>query len=368
MISNTEALKPLGVGIVGLSADRGWASRAHFLALNAVEGFEVRGLMASTPESTERSAAKYGVPLAFNNIAAMAAHPDIDLVVVAVRVPYHREFIIPALAANKMVLSEWPLAISLTEAEELAALAARQGTRTAVGLQSRWAPAIRYLRDLIADGYVGDVLSTSMIASGDAWGPAIPARNIYALDRRNGSTMRTIPLAHALDALATCISSLTTVTATVATRRSQIRITDTGDQLPQTAEDQIAVTSILETGAVASIHYRGGSSRSTNLLWEINGTAGDLRVTGDSGHLQYGQFTLHGARDGDPQLTELSVPARYLDGLKLSGPPAAVEYAYTQLRADIETGTITVPDFSAAVDHHRLLERITCAAETGSRQ
>ncbi|CAM5704493.1 hypothetical protein MAUB1S_03679 [Mycolicibacterium aubagnense] len=63
-----------------------------------------------------------------------------------------------------------------------------------------------------------------------------------------------------------------------------------------TAEDQIAVTGRLESGAVASLHYRGGSSRGTNLLWEINGTEGDLVLTGDSGHLQFGQAELRGAR------------------------------------------------------------------------
>jgi hypothetical protein len=31
-----------------------------------------------------------------------------------------------------------------------------------------------------------------------------------------------------------------------------------------------------EYGAALSIHYRDGISRSTNLLWEINGTDGDL--------------------------------------------------------------------------------------------
>jgi hypothetical protein len=33
-----------------------------------------------------------------------------------------------------------------------------------------------------------------------------------------------------------------------------------------------------------------------NFLWEINGTVGDLLMTGESGHLQHGQVTLHGAR------------------------------------------------------------------------
>jgi predicted dehydrogenase len=71
-------------------------------------------------------------------------------------------------------------------------------------------------------------------------------------------------------------------------------------------DDRIAVTGILESGAVAAVHYRGGVSRSTNFLWEINGTEGDLLVTGGSGHLQFGQVTIHGARWEN---TELFRPA-----------------------------------------------------------
>ncbi|WP_030437500.1 Gfo/Idh/MocA family protein [Actinoplanes subtropicus] len=360
--------EPLGVGIVGLGSERGWAAGAHLPALRAVEGFEVRGLVASTPETARRSAAKHGVPLIFDDVSALAAHPDIDLVVVAVKVPHHRELIVPALEAGTMVLSEWPLARTLTEAEDLAELAAKRETRTAVGLQSRSAPAIRYLRDLIAEGYVGEVLSTSMIGSGDAWGPTTSGRNVYALDRDNGATMLTIPLGHALDALVTCLSGFASLTATTATRRTGVVVGDTGETAPQTAEDQIAITGVLQTGAVASVHYRGGTSRATNLLWEINGTDGDLVVSGDSGHVQFGRITLRGGRGNDTTLSELPVPPRYTDGLSVSGPGSAVEHAYRQLRADIDASTVTVPDFAAAVSHHRLLDRVTRAASTGTRQ
>jgi predicted dehydrogenase len=368
MTQTTGSPRPLGVGIVGLSADGGWGARGHLPALRAVDGFELRGLTASTPQSAERSAAKYGVPLAFTDVAELAGHSEIDLVVVAVRVPRHRELIVPALEAGTMVLSEWPLANGLAEATDLAGLAAKRGVRTAVGLQARSDPAVRYLRDLIADGYIGDVLSTSMVASGGGWGATVPSRTGYTVDRDNGATMLTVPFGHTLDALTMCLSGFATVSATTATRRKTVHNADTGEPLRQTAEDQIAVTGTLNSGAVASVHYRGGSSRGTNLLWEINGTEGDLVVSGDSGHLQFGQFTLRGARGKDTELSELPVPARYHTVPGVSGPVSAVAHAYAQLRSDIESGTVTVPDFAHAAEHHRLLDRITRAAATGTRQ
>ncbi|MES9807128.1 Gfo/Idh/MocA family protein [Streptomyces cinereoruber] len=366
--TNTGPLKPLGVGVVGLSADGGWGQRGHLPALQAVDGFELRGLTASTPESAARAAEKYGVPLAFTDPAELAAHDDIDLIVVSVRVPRHRETITPALESGKTVLSEWPLAVDLAEAEELAALADRHGARTAVGLQARSAPGVRYVRNLIADGYVGEVLSTTLVGSGGGWGPVIGAGSAYLADRANGATLLTIPFGHTLDALTMCLGGFASLGATTATRRPRVRVAETGEPLTMTAEDQIAVSGELEGGAVASLHYRGGSSRGTNLRWEINGTEGDLVITGDTGHLQFGQFGIAGARGDDPALRDLPVPERYRSLPGVDGPAEAVAHAYAQLRTDIEEGTSVVPGFAHAVEHHRLLDRIARAAASGTRR
>src|SRR5690606_5211442 len=176
----------------------------------------------------------------------------------------------------------------------------------AVGLQARSAPAVRHLRDLVADGYVGEVVAATLGGAGGGWGPTAGERAAYTADRANGATLLTVPFGHTLDALTTVLSGFATVTATTATRRPRGRIAEPGAPLPMTAEDQIAVTGRLESGAVAALHYRGGSSRGTNLLWEINGTEGDLVLTGGSGHLQFGQVELRGARGDRRELDRKS--------------------------------------------------------------
>lgn len=366
MTQRTGSRKPLGVGIVGLSAGGGWAGRAHVPALRAVDGFELRGVAASTPETAKRAATEFDVPLAFGSVADLAAHDDIDLVVVAVRVPSHRESIVPVLETGKVVFSEWPLAVGLDEASELTGLAAGRGVRTAVGLQARSLPAVRYLHDLVNDGYVGEVLSTTLVGSGGGWGASVPSRTEYTADRDSGATLMTIPFGHTLDAFTMVLSGFAELAATTATRRPTIRNADTGRPVRQTAEDQIAVTGRLQDGAIAALHYRGGSSRGTNLLWEINGTEGDLLVSGDSGHLQFGRFTLRGARGRETALSELAVPTRYYTVPGTTGDWSGVAHSYEQLRSDIECGTSIVPDFAHATEHHRLLDRIAQAATPGT--
>ncbi|MFD7663711.1 Gfo/Idh/MocA family protein [Streptomyces sp. NPDC059788] len=365
MPASTSAA-PIGVGVIGLSASGGWAARAHLPALAAVPGYELRALSASTPRSARAAGEKYGVPLAFGSAGELVRRDEVDLVVVSVKVPDHRELVLAALEAGKTVLSEWPLGNGLAQTEELAAVAEARGVRTFVGLQARSAPPVRYVRDLIADGYVGEVLSTSLIASGRRWGAEVEPGGGYLLDRGNGASLLTIPFGHTVDAVTMALGEFADLDATMATRRPRVRDTVTGESVRMDVPDQIAVGGVLESGAVASIHFRGGLSRATNFHWEINGTAGDLLITGASGHLQFGQVTVHGARGADTALAELPVPAAYATLPALAGRTTedayTVAHAYEQIRADLVAGTHHAPDFAHAVRRHRLLDRIERAA------
>ncbi len=355
---------PIGVGIIGLSAGGGWAGGAHVPAVAAVDGLELRGLVASTPESARAAAEAHQVDLAFDNVTDLANREEVDLLVVAVKVPEHRDLVLSALEVGKPVFCEWPLARNLAEAEEL--LDAAEGIRTFVGLQGRSTPVVRYLRDLIAEGYVGEVLSTTLIGSGGIWGPTIHAGGLFLLDRDSGATMLTIPFGHTIDSVTAVLGDFSGIKATTATRRAHVTNTATGGLVSMTAEDQVAVTGTLTNGAVAAVHYRGGTTSATAFLWEINGTDGDLQITSAAG-LNQGQVVIRGASGGQP-LTELAVPASYDDFPELSGQPAhGVAHAYAQICRDLTEGTSVVPDFRHAREVHRLLDTIqdSAAASNG---
>ncbi|MCA6095619.1 Gfo/Idh/MocA family oxidoreductase [Streptomyces sp. SCA3-4] len=365
------AAAPVRVGIVGLSARGGWAAQAHLPALRLLPGFEVRALAAGGVASARAAGAAHGVPLVFGDAASLAASPEVDLVVVSVRVPLHREVVLAALAAGKAVLSEWPLGNGAAEARELADAAAAAGVRTFVGLQARSAPAVRYVRDLVADGYVGEVLSTSLVASGRRWGPEFEPAGAYLLDRANGGTMLTIPFGHTIDAVTMVLGEFAELSATTAVRRPVVREEGTGRPARMTAPDQVAVTGVLESGAVASVHFRGGLSRATNFHWEINGTEGDLVITGDSGHLQQARLTVRGVRGRADVPDELPVPEHYHDVPALTplrGTPAhQVGALYAGIATDLATGSARVPDFAHAAHRQELLDAMERSAATGRR-
>src|SRR6266702_2388641 len=215
------------VGIIGANPDRGWAMQAHIPALKSLsDDFEITALSTSRSESAAAAGKLFGVPLAFDNHHDLVKSAAVDVVAISVIVPYH---------------FEWPLGNGLEEAERLAALAEKKGVLAVVGLQARSAPSVAYVHDLIKQGYVGDVLSTTLIGSGMGWGPAMPQSEAYTADIKNGATMLSIPLGHTLDALCYCLGEVRELSATMAVRRTSFAIVETGEIKPMTSHDQVSV-------------------------------------------------------------------------------------------------------------------------------
>jgi predicted dehydrogenase len=362
-----------GVGIVGVESGRSWAARGHIPALRALsETFEIVGVANTSRASAEAAAAATGLPKGFADLAELVSAPEVDIVVVTVKVPPHFKIVKTAIDAGKHVYCEWPLGNGLDEAEEMAALARAEGVRGVVGTQARVAAEIEYLRQLIADGFVGEVLSTTLVARGGALqgGGSIPDKKTWAylLDRSNGATLLTIPVGHTLAALTDVFGEVAEVSSVLAVRRPTAHVVNTGETLPVTSPDQVLVSGLFASGVPISIHYRGGAARDGDgLFWEIHGTEGDIVVSGPSGHTQMVQLSLKGARGEEKTFKPLEVPARYRTGWPQDVEVANVARLYARMASDLRNDTYTAPSFDDAVAVHRIIAGIEKAAESGTR-
>src|SRR5437870_6026866 len=314
----------LGVGIIGVNPAWGWAATAHIPALRALPNYVIRALSSRSAESARAAGEAFGIKAVFPDHEQLVIQPDIDVVAVTVKVPHHRELVTAALAAGKAVYCEWPLGRDLEEARAMAALAAEQGVCTVIGLQARQAPAIAFVRELLSDGYVGEVLSTTMVGLSVPGGVVVQP-NAYMLDRNNGANALTIAVGHSLDALSYVLGEFAALSAVSELRRPLITIEETGEQIVKTAADQIAVIGTLASGATASIHVREAVAGGTGFLWEINGTDGTLRITADAAQPQIFPLTVWGAH-GRNEPAELAAPAaltqRWPAVASLEGAPA----------------------------------------------
>jgi predicted dehydrogenase len=249
------------------------------------------------------------------------------------------------------------------------AAAERRGIRHAVGLQGRMSPAINYVKDLVAEGYVGRVLAATMIGCAPNWGPTID--RAYQAERANGANLLTITGGHQIDALCHCLGEFRELTAFAVSQRDRIALAATGESIAKDVPDQLAVNGIVGDGAVVSFQIRGGMTRGTAFLFEIHGETGDLALTATSrDSMQRQELMVWGAQSAAQELAELPVPARYR--WVPEGTPGDSRYnvaqLYVRLAECIRDGKPVNPDFAAAVTRHRLLDAIVQASETGRKQ
>src|SRR5439155_5536213 len=236
MATSNGRAKRIRVGIIGANPDRGWAAQAHIPALRSLsDDFEITALSTTRRRSADAAGKLFGIPAAFDNHQELVNSPTVDVVAVTVKVPHHLELASAALVAGKAVYCEWPLGNGLKEAETLAALARKKGVVAVAGLQARSAPSVAYVHDLIKQGYVGEVLSTTLIGSGMGWGPTVEPYNAYLNDSKNGATMLSIAVGHAADALCYCLGEVKELSATMTRRRTTFTIAGTDESKPMTA-------------------------------------------------------------------------------------------------------------------------------------
>ena len=358
----------LRVGLIGANVNNGWSPRAHLPALMALPDVELAAVCTAHEETARESAAKFGAPLAFHDHREMLDRDDIDAVGVSVRVPQHFELTMAALEAGKHVYTEWPLGANLQEAEQMAELARSKGVRTLVGLQGRCSPVFLTLKELVEEGYAGEVLAVNMSSFGSGVIERTSGRT-WQGDVRLGATTLTISFGHVIDSLCMCLGEFAEVKAVVKTQVARWRESDTGRTVDVTSPDNVLVSGSLKSGALVSAHVASIPWHGRGYRLEVFGRNGTLAIE-DLEHPHLRSIRLLGGKEGDSELKELPIPERHtwVPESVPQGAPFNVAQMWSRFGRAIRSGEPVEPDFDAAVSRHRLLDAIQRASDTGQSQ
>lgn len=348
--------------MIGLTAERGWASTAHIPALRALsKDIEFVGVANTSRASAEAAVQAIGMGRAFDDVEGLVACPEVDIVAVTVKVRHHHDLVARALRAGKHVFCEWPLASDLAEAKELAALAERQGVVAVIGTQAVVSPEILFLRDLVADGYLGDLRSATFLGSGKTWGDDVAPGDAYAMDPRNGATLLSVMAGHAFSAFQHVLGPIATIGGRLSQRQFSAQIEGTGDRIPMLTPDQMAAAGEFVSGLPFVFQLRGGLPGGARLFWEIGGSKRDLRITPRAGEpplVNISALRIESCARGSERFSALPVPSNYQAGSDaLPSVSRNLFHLYRRLIADIREGTRAAPSFDDAVILHKTLDR-----------
>jgi predicted dehydrogenase len=341
------------VGIVGANPDYGWGSGVHRRVIESLPGIALHGVCTTREDSARKAAAVFGAPIWTTSHEDLSAHSEIDVIAKA------------ALQAGKHVYCEWPLAITVAQAEELAALAASGGARTITGLHLRGSPVMRQAARMIAEGFVGRVYSVSLHAR--LFGPVMRAMAL----RSGGTTLHSIYGGHLLDGLDHYFGGIAEIAMRGAVHLPPFD--ETGHSIPRDAFDHVQFHGVLDHGALFNVDLAGVSMTGLGCTWKIEGSDGVLVLsTRDPGLPSIEALALNGAQGGtalqaipaDISLDCAAIPAepdRYpaYPGVSASREAlGAIGNLYLELGEAIAAGRQAEPGFDRAVTIQQMLERL----------
>ena len=358
---NRVMTRQLQVGIIGASADRGWAKISHVPAVQKLEGLELAAVASGNQSKADVAAKAFGAKKPYGDTKDLFRDPDIDIVAICVKVPDHRELVLDALAAGKHIYCEWPLGRNLAESEELAAAAHASGVHVAIGLQTRMNPAAQRARKLILSRAIGRLLSARVLSNTVAFGPKVEAAMAFAEKTENGATLVTIQGAHTLDLAIALLGRFDNVTALTTVQYPEVEVGDDPARQVRSTPDHLLVQARVADGTALSVEVAGGRPpESATFRFEVTGEEGDLVLEGGAVRgFQSGR--LHLSLKGEPENVDEAEIGPMPD------PAANVAGMYAALRNDILSGTSTAPDFDHAVHLTRLIDDVMSSARMGTR-
>lgn len=291
-------MKPLGFAIIGCG---GITLQNHLPGLALCPETWVTALCDADPEVLERARRQTGVGVVTTDYREVVRRDDVQAVVVATPNHLHPSIVLDAIAHGKHVLCEKPLALTAEDARAMAESADRAGVRHMTAFTYRFVPAMRYLRDLVERGDLGQPYHYRSCRLQD-WGTrSLGWRQVKAMA---GCGELGDMLSHRIDFAHHLIGPMKRLVAQVKnlTPLRGGQPNDTDDWVALLAEFEGGATGVLESSKLATGHNE--SWRSQDLV-EINGSERSFRFTTGSWN------TLQVGDKGGPGLQTVEVPRAY---------------------------------------------------------
>jgi predicted dehydrogenase len=170
-------------GVVGT----GGIASAFVDDLRFVEGAAAVAVGSRAQESADRFAAEHSIGRAHPTYEALVTDDEVDVVYVATPHPGHHAAALMAIEAGKAVLVEKPFTMDAAEAESLVTAARDRGVFLMEAMWARFVPWAVRLRELLADGTLGEV--REVIADHGQWFPQDASHRLFAPELGGGALL-----------------------------------------------------------------------------------------------------------------------------------------------------------------------------------
>lgn len=369
-------MESVGVGLIGT----GYMGKCHAMAYTAVATvFGLRPaprleLLCDLPaeQATERAAA-FGFARATDDWRALVSDPAVDVVSITTPNALHAEMAIEAARQGKHVYCEKPLALTLEDAEAMAAAVRAAGVKSLVGYNYTRNPAITHAKRLIDEGAIGQPLHFRGCFDEDYLAdPALP--HSWRMQKAKAGSGALGDLAvHLINMAQFLCGPIDQVMAELTTMHRERHLEGSGGGETGIVENDDTVSALVRfragySGSLASSRIAWG--RKSRFAWELHGSAGMIAFDQERmNELQLYQAKGPKAEQGFK--TILSGPDHPPYGLFVPAPGHSLGFndmktiEVAHLMAGLAGEETLFPDFDAALETERVMHALARSAEGG---
>jgi predicted dehydrogenase len=335
------------IGIVGAGNN---TRLRHIPGFRKIPGVDLIGVVNRTPESTVRVAKEFEIPRTYPDWRSLVEDPEIDAVMIGTWPNLHCEVTCAALDAGKHVLTEARMARNADEAYRMCEVAHRHPDLVKQVVPSPFGLVQHdYVRELIHDGFLGELREVVVIGATDAFcNPDAPLH--WRQDAEiSGENLLSMGILH--ETLLRWVPPPTRVFAQSAIFGATRPSADGKSRVPVTVPDSVQVMTQLENGARGLYHLSGIC---------LFGPGQQIHLYGSEGTIKYEAAPIDRlltARAGDSQLLEFEVPPEKRGGWR-------VEAEFVGAIRGEETVRFT--DFATGMKYMEFTEAVARSARSGA--
>ena len=266
-------MREIGIGIVG----GGYMGKAHAVAMSAVGAVfntnlrpQLEMVCGASYNTSKKYRDAYGFRRAAESWEQLVLDEKVEAIIIASPQNTHLKIAMKAFALGKPVFCEKPLGINVEDGIKMVAAAKQSGAVNMIGFNYIRTPASQFVRQLVADGEIGDITWFRGEHTEDFYAnPESPA-TWRAKGLENGTMGDLAP--HMINAALAIMGPIKRLIADVATVHSS----RPGGKVENDDHAQLMCT--FKNGAMGHLYFsRVATGRKMGYAYEIHGTKGAIR-------------------------------------------------------------------------------------------
>jgi predicted dehydrogenase len=328
------------------------------------EGWDVAAICSRSKEKAEKTAAESGIAGVHTDPLELIRRDDIEAVAIITPPGAHHLLSIAALNAGKHVLCEKPFAIDVRQAIEMRDTAANSGLTAMIAHEFRHTPQRAYIKELLADGYIGKFQLCTIELFLDRYATAAPRPLSWMASNAEGGGLLGALGSHYIDGLRDWFGEVATVSGHLAGLRPDVVDGATGRIVEAESDDTFLFTLTFRNGGIATMiaSFAATPSRGTRIV--VMGDGGTL-IAEQPGPNPLEDGIVIASRHGEP-LKALETPGRYMP---FKDPRDHRLMAFRLLVRDFTAGVerhiSPAPNFTDGLRCQEVIDAVRKSSESG---